>query len=222
MGNKDEQDLRFLQLRFIGRILAGFTHEIKNHLAIVKESAGLMGDMIKMGKSDKIDSRQFLEIIHSIEEQVGKSIAHFTYLNRFAHKMDLPLTKVNVNDCMEELIVLLHRFANQKRISFEKEFQKDPPTINSNPSMVQFLVFNFLEELLTTLDKDSRILIKTETLNGSVAIRIIPKGNILDTGTGEALCSQEIIDYVLAMLGGTLSKQKDGGEAVITIPVAAS
>jgi len=222
MGNKDEQDLRFLQLRFIGKILAGFTHEIKNHLAIVKESAGLMDDMIKMAKSDKIDSRQYLDIIHLIEEQVGKSIEHFTYLNRFAHRMDLPLTKVNVNDCMEELIVLLHRFANQKRISFEKEFQKDPQTINSNPSMIQFLVFNFLEELLTTLDKNSRILIKTEPLNGSVAIRIIPKGNILDTGTEKALCSQEIIDYVLAMLGGTLSKQKDGGEAVITIPVAAS
>ena len=123
-----------------------------------------MGDMIKMGKSDKIDSRQYLEIIHSIEEQVGKSIAHFTYLNRFAHRMDMPLSKVNVNDCMEELIVLLHRFANQKRISFEKEFQKDPPPINSNPSMIQFLVFNFLEELLTTLDKDSRIIIKTENL----------------------------------------------------------
>ena len=29
MENKGEQELRFLQLRFIGKIIAGFTHEIK-------------------------------------------------------------------------------------------------------------------------------------------------------------------------------------------------
>ena len=123
---------------------------------------------------------------------------------------------------LRNLLALLQRFANQKRITIEKDLQKDLAPVHSNPSMLQFLVFTFLEEMLAELDKNSRISIKTETLNGSVAIRIIPKGNILDTGTGEALCSQEIIDYVLAMLGGTLSKEKDGGEAVITIPVAAS
>jgi signal transduction histidine kinase len=217
MENKNEQDLRCLQLRFVGKILAGFTHEIKNHLAIVKESVGLMGDMIKLEKSGKDKAGQYLDIIRSIEEQIERSIGHFSYLNRFAHRMDLPLTKVNVNECMEELIALMHRFANQKRISLEKEFQKDPPVIQSNPAMLQLLVFNSLEEKLESLDKNSMILVKTEALNNSIAIRIIPKGNILNIDAEKVPYSQEINDDLIKMLGGTLSKGPDG-EIAITVP----
>ena len=217
MENKNEQDLRCLQLRFVGKILAGFTHEIKNHLAIVKESVGLMGDMIRLEKSGKDKGAQYLEIIRSVEEQIERSIAHFSYLNRFAHRMDLPITKVNVNECMEELIALMRRFANQKRISLEKEFQKDPPVIQSNPAMLQLLVFNSLEEKLACLDKNSLILVKTEALNGSIAIKIIPKGNILNIDAEKVSYSQEINDSVIKMLGGTISKGPDG-EISITVP----
>ncbi len=218
MENKQEQDLRLLQLRFIGKILAGFTHEIKNHLAIVKESAGLMGDMIQIGKTAENDSSQYLEIIRSIEEQIERAIVHFTYLNRFSHRMDTPLSSFNINDSMEELTALLHRFANQKRISFEKDFRKDLPSINSSPAILQFLVFNFLEDKMSKLDKNSRIIIKTDLINGSVAIRIIPEGNVLETETEKAPCPHEMNDYAINLLRGTISTQ--GEETVITIPIA--
>jgi len=219
MDNKNEQDLRFLQLRFIGKILAGFTHEIKNHLAIVKESAGLMGDMIKMGKTAENES-QYLEIIQSIEEQIERALVHFTYLNRFSHRMDTSLSTFNINESIEELTALLHRFANQKRIRIEKDFQKDLNPINSNPSMLQFLVFNFLEEAIAKLDKNSRIVVKTEVMNGSVAIRVIPEGNVLESDAEKVLCPPEITDYVIKMLNGNISRQGEG--AVITLPVKAA
>ena len=74
MGNRCEQDLRYLQLCFIGKIIAGFTHEIKNHLAIIKESAGLIGDLIKFGKKGKDESAQYLEIIGSVEDQMERTV----------------------------------------------------------------------------------------------------------------------------------------------------
>lgn len=222
MENKNELDLRFLQLRFIGKILAGFTHEIKNHLAIVKESAGLIGDIIKLGKSGKNESSQYLEIIHSIEEQIERATEHFRYLNRFSHRMDTSLATFNINESLEELIALLNRLANQKKIHLEKDFQKDLPSIYSNPSMLQFIVFGDLEEKITRLDKNSRIIVKTEVINGSVAIRIIPKGNALETDVEKVLYPHEINDYVIKMLGGTISKQKENGDTVITIPVSAT
>jgi nitrogen-specific signal transduction histidine kinase len=219
MDNKNEQDLRFLQLRFIGKILAGFTHEIKNHLAIVKESAGLMGDMLKMGKTAENGS-QYLEIIHSIEEQIERALVHFTYLNRFSHRMDTSLSTFNINESIEELTALLHRFANQKRIRIEKDFQKDLKSINSNPSMLQFLVFNFLEEAIAKLDKNGRIVVKTEIMNGSAAIRIIPEGNVLETDAEKALCPPEIIDYVIKMLNGNISRRGEG--TMIALPMKAA
>jgi len=218
MESKNEVDVTFLHLRFIGKILAGFTHEIKNHLAIVKESAGLIGDMIQLGKSTQNDSGQYLEIVQSIEEQKEKSTAHFTYLNRFSHRMDTPLSTFSVNDSIEELTALLQRFANQKRITIEKDFQKDLAPVHSNPSMFQFLVFTFLEEMLTTLDKNSRISIKTEGSNNAVAIRITPEGNIIEGAPGTGPMLYEIGDAVIQQLGGTLSRET-GKSMVILLPL---
>lgn len=216
MENKNEQDLRLLHLRFIGKILAGFTHEIKNYMAIIKESAGLIEDMIKLEKSTKSDSGQYLEITRSIEEQIEKTNDLFRYLNRFSHRMDTELSTFSVNETLEELSALLNRFANQRKISLEKDFQKDIPSINSNPSMLQLLVFQFLEEKLTSLDKNSRLIIKTESANGSIAIRIIPKGNLLDVDKEKF--SYEFQDNVVRLLRGSISQGNK--ETVITIPVS--
>jgi nitrogen-specific signal transduction histidine kinase len=216
MENKNEQDLRLLHLRFIGKILAGFTHEIKNYMAIIKESAGLIEDMIKLEKSTKSDSGQYLEITRSIEEQIEKTNDLFRYLNRFSHRMDTELSTFSVNETLEELSALLNRFANQRKISLEKDFQKDIPSINSNPSMLQLLVFQFLEEKLTSLDKNSSLIIKTESANGSIAIRIIPKGNLLDVDKGKFF--YEFQDNVVRLLRGSISQGNK--ETVITIPVS--
>lgn len=216
MENKQERDLRFLQLRFIGKILAGFTHEIKNYLAIVKESAGLIGDMIQLGKNPQSNSDQYIEITGSIEEQIDKANNLIRYLNRFSHRMDTELSTFNVNETLEELIVLFTRFANQRKIALEKDFQKDIPSINNNPSIFQLLVFHFLEEQLTRFDKNSVLIFKTETSLGSIALRIIPKGNLLNADREEGNFFAEIREDIIRSLGGNLSITDE--EIVIKLP----
>jgi nitrogen-specific signal transduction histidine kinase len=216
MANSNKEDLRFLQLNFIGRILAGFTHEIKNYIAIIKESAGLMGDMIKAGKWGKNESRQYLEIIASVEEQIERSLDLFRYLNRFAHKMDTPRVSFNVNEGMEELLALMNRFANQRKIRLEKDFQKDLSSVLSDPAMIQFLVFCFIREKLDRLDKDSRITVKTGRADSGVTISITTQGSLIEAET-ESPCSPEIRRHVIRILGGELLEKEQGTQ--ITLPL---
>jgi hypothetical protein len=218
MDNKNDE-LRFQQLRFIGRILAGFTHEIKNHLAIVKESIGLMSDMMQIRKTPDTDFSQYLQIIQSTEEQIEKTIVHFRYLNRFAHRMDIPLSSFNINESLEELLALVQRFASQKRIIIKEDFRKDIPSINSSPAILQFLVFSLLEEKMAKLDRDSRLIVKTDVINSSAEIRIIPEGNILGTETEKSFCPHEMLHMLIDMLRGTISTQ--GEQTIITLPIAA-
>lgn len=217
MDNKNEQALRLLQLRFIGKILAGFTHEIKNYIAIIKESAGLIGDMIQLEKKSKNEPHEYLEIIRSIEEQIEKVNDLFRYLNRFSHRMDTELSTFNVNETLEELIALLTRFANQRKISLEKDFQRDIPSMNNNPSMLQLLVFHFLEEQLTRLDKNSSLMLKTSFSNGSITVKIIVKGNYLEAMSEKGPCADEIHGYIIDQLGGTILKEND--LIIITLPI---
>jgi len=220
MENKGERDLRLLQLRFIGKILAGFTHESKNYIAIVKESAGLIGDMIQLGEKSGDEPETYLEIIHSIEEQIEKANDLFRYLNRFSHRMDTELCTFNVNETLEELIALLKRFANQKKISLEKDLQQDIPSITNNPSLLQLLVFHFLEEQLTGLAKDSSIMLKTSLSNGLVVVKIMSKGNYQEAESEKKPGTDKIHVYIIDQLGGTIIKEN--GLISISLPVSLS
>ena len=218
---RDEENLRLLHLRFIGKIIAGFTHEVKNYLAIIKESAGLMEDLIKLGRTSASDSGQNLEIIHLIEEQIEKANVLFRYLNRFAHRMDDQLATFNINESLEELTALVTRFANQKRITIEKDFHESMPLISSNPSLLQFVVYSALEEKIRNLDKNSKIAIQTGVDENRVRIRLVSEGNLIE-GEGDATSiPYEVLEKIIKQLGGNIS-EKNGRETLMMLPLTNS
>lgn len=218
---RDEENLRLLHLRFIGKIIAGFTHEVKNYLAIIKESAGLIEDLITLGKDTESDSGQYLEIIRSIEEQIEKTNILYRYLNRFAHRMDDQLATFNINESLEELTALVTRFANQNKITIEKDFHESMPSIYSNPSLLQLVVYTALEEKIRHLDKNSKISIQTGIDENSVKIRLVAEGNLIE-GEGDATSiPYEILEKIIKQLGGNISEE-NRKETLLMLPLTAS
>jgi nitrogen-specific signal transduction histidine kinase len=218
---RDEENLRLLHLRFIGKILAGFTHEVKNYLAIIKESAGLLEDLMKLEKSSQSASGQYLEIIRSIEEQTEKTNILYRYLNRFAHRMDDQLATFNINESLEELTALVTRFANQKKITIEKDFYESMPSIYSNPSLLQLVVYTALEEKIKHLDKNSKISIQTGIDENSVKIRLVAEGNLIE-GEGDATSiPYEVLEKIVKQLGGNISEE-NRKETLMMLPLTAS
>lgn len=103
-------------LAFVGKIIADFTHEINNHLALIKESAGLISDICKGKKSiDKKEMPYVIESLEAIENQINKSVNFINYFNRFAHRMDNLKSSFKLNSAIEELFELLKRYSNRKK-----------------------------------------------------------------------------------------------------------
>jgi signal transduction histidine kinase len=188
----EEKKLRFLQLRFMGKILAGFTHEINNHLAIVRESAGLMSDMIRFGSGQGKGHEEYLEILGSIEEQIGKSNTHFRYLNRFSHRMDSPVSTFSINECLEELVALMRRFAGQKKMTITTVFREDLPSVTSDPSLFECLVFTFLEEAIREAEGDEVITVTTHLGEGAAVATIASMGRIYQIDETQRYIAAEI------------------------------
>jgi nitrogen-specific signal transduction histidine kinase len=211
-----ENELRTLQMRFIGKIIAGFTHEIKNYIAIINESAGLIGDMMKLGKSVENELPVYLDVIHSIEDHIEKTNGHFRYLNRFAHRMDAPLSSFDVNESLEELTALLKRFANQKRISFIQNYDNNMPSVYSNPALLQLIIFTFVEKNIMELEQESTIMMQTAVADKSVRVTIIPNGNRIE-GTNVSI-PFELLDIVIKELGGNISQDR-GKDTIIMLPL---
>lgn len=217
MGNDKEAVIAALHRKFIGKILSAFTHEVNNHLAILKESAGLAGDMLSSQKASQ-QLQDISKIMGSIESQIGKTSWLIKNLKSFGHRMDEPISAFSVNESIEELLVLLSRKFNQKGLVLEKDFMEGIPLIHSNPSKLQFIIFRFLDYALNRLDKNGIITLKTDHLNGSAIITLVLKGDII-AADNESLSAHDIYRHILSQLDGSFSLQEK--ELTITIPVIA-
>ena len=84
MHKKVEELSRVKEIGFMGKVAASLSHEIKNTLAIINESVGLMGDLLQKDTPDDWPPYARLnDLMASIEEQVQRSAAIVKRLKNF-------------------------------------------------------------------------------------------------------------------------------------------
>lgn len=216
MADNGQADMNEVRFRFIGRIIAGFTHELKNHLAIIKESGGLQQDLLSMSR--KPDIAELNKFLRSVDSQIDRGLQLIAFLNRFAHRMDCACSSFSVNEAVEELVALMARHAYQKRIEITKDFDRGIPPINSNPSMLQLLIFLIMEEMMDRFEKGGSIDVRTLSAKDTIKISIIPNGNMNDLREKADYQRAEAVNEVCAALSATLDRGGPNGAAVIILP----
>jgi nitrogen-specific signal transduction histidine kinase len=209
--------MKDLRLSFINRILSSYTHEVRNYLAIIKETNGLMKDVIQIGKSRAVEAKQFLGFIGCVEDQIERAAAITDYLHRFAHRMDCERTAVSINELIEELVALMTRLAYRRRIAFEKELRGGLPSTVMNPILFHYLLFCIIDSRMSCLDRNGIVRIATSFSEG-LRINVSSKGDVVKDGAAE-LCRNEEINGLAAELGAEISK--DGTDMVIKVPIMA-
>lgn len=146
MVGKFKQLSRVKELAFVGKVAAGLSHEIKNTLAIINESVGLMGDLLSKEPPDNWQAYPRLKsIIPSIEEQVQRSAVIVKRLNRFAHSTDKPVTSLDLNELVQEITTLAQRFARLLGVGLEAQPAPEPLQIAGDPFRIQYVIFGFIE-----------------------------------------------------------------------------
>lgn len=178
-----ENVLRDSHLACVGKLLAGFTHELKNHLAIINESSGLMADMLEMGKGGEEETcRKFQKITSTIAERVVQANVLARHLNGFAHRMDVPDSVFDINELLDEELALILRFAKLKGVSISSRFQGGLPSVDSNPALLQFILFALIDSIISRLECAGEINVITLESGGNVQVRIEVAGATPEDG----------------------------------------
>ena len=134
------------EVAFFGRITAAFTHEMKNVLAIIKESAGLMEDLLALSHNAAFPHQErFVRSLATIEAQAKRGIELSNRLNRFAHSPDESFATVDLNEMLEQVVFLSERFARLKRVTLSLNPCAHPLPVITSPVGLQMTVFGFLE-----------------------------------------------------------------------------
>jgi C4-dicarboxylate-specific signal transduction histidine kinase len=234
MPEKVKELSRVKEIGFMGKVTASLSHEIKNTLAIINESVGLMGDLLrKDAPGDWPPYSRLTTLLASVEEQVQRSAAIVKRLNQFAHSMDKSLVDLDLNETVRQTVILAQRFATLRRVNLETELDSKPLHLLSDPFRLLYVIFGFIERAINCSPKEAAVRVKTERSGEMFQVTVTDQGTV-EAGKIRALLSASfsaeaeqgesdlaLLAQTTEALGGTIgAEQGDGGlnKVVLSFP----
>lgn len=151
------------EVAFFGRITAGITHEIKNVLAIIQESSGLMEDILGVTEDGTFPHKdKFIKSLNRIHRQIQRGIDITSSLNRFAHNPDRCPASLDLNEITDQMVLLASRFARLKNVVLESDPSDPPLNIKSDPIWLIMALFESIEILLGVIDSGGKIILSSQ------------------------------------------------------------
>ena len=170
------------EVAFFGKITAGITHELKNVLAIIRESSGLMGDIISISPEAVIKYQEKIQnSMVRIKDQIERGVGLTDRLNKFAHSTDETLSKIDLQETIEQLITLAQRFARLKHVVLKTvppNQEGQPITLVTRHIQLQMALFASLECCFTVMSAGGEINIGIRKTKGKNAVRVVCKGDL--------------------------------------------
>lgn len=167
-----ENSIRQEQMESFGRLMAGFSHDMKNHLGTIREANGLMSDLLAMGGLDDNEPlvQRFTKAMASIEKRVVIAAGMLHHLSALAHRSDIPLSSFQVNDLLTEACTFLERFTRLKQVGFSLEPGKGLPTICNDPALLIHIFHRLHCLCLERLDAGRSLVVITRENQKTVEI----------------------------------------------------
>lgn len=165
-------------LAFFGKMTANLTHEFKNILAIIQESAGLMEDIMAISPlaQEKYQER-FNNSMTTIKNQLHRGMQLATRFNRFAHAPDHVKAEMDLGETIDHFCTLTERFARLKYISLETGSPEKQISLTTNPVFLYMALFYGLDSCLYILPANCEIRITPHEKNDKPTVEIACSGN---------------------------------------------
>jgi two-component system NtrC family sensor kinase len=133
------------KLASLGELSAGVAHEINNPLAIILTESQVMRDTIDeaTGLDDEVKA-ELIDSLSQTESQVHRCSLITQSLLKFSRRNKSQREMVNLNAFLEEVIRLMDGKARGMGIHFALDLEKDIPSFSSDPSLLQQVFINLI------------------------------------------------------------------------------
>ena len=201
------------EVAFIGRITADATHELRNVLAITKESAGLIADIVTSpDRSDSPRAEKVLRTIHRIEAQIKRGSELLTSLNRFAHGLDRTEVSVDLASAVREAATLCRWVARKGK--HDVAVAGDGQTVRATVDGLRFqmAVYAAVECCLEQLPEAGTVTLQPihDAGRPCVVFRGDVRGDAVTLAPKEAAAWNRL-GTILDILGATVEHVEPGG-----------
>lgn len=173
--NKKENN----EVAFFGKITAGITHEINNVLAIIKESTGLMEDLMLLSKEAHFPYREkFQKSLSRINDQVSRGTNLTGILNKFAHSPDKTISEVDLHELTEQVVALSQRFARLQCVTLVHNSSDQPLMVVTQPVQLQMAIFTAIQCCLDVIESRGTIELCPQKIGVEYGIHMVCQGHL--------------------------------------------
>ncbi len=170
-GDPDAGALAEQRAAFVARITAAATHEFRNILAIVKESSGLVDDLITRAGSVPPDQEKLRWALDRIRLQVARGSDLSTSLNRVMHGLDREQEPVALPDALAHAVRLAQRFARQQQCTIELGEPADEVVVTANVLDLYRALVITLEWCVGRMTEGGTVVVEATPWEGRPAVR---------------------------------------------------
>jgi len=159
---------------FIARMTASTTHELRNALAVVKESAGLVDDLtLALQRQRPVNPEKMLSATRRIDAQVARAADLLTSLHRLAHGLDHAREPLDVGQHLRHVVFLCQRFARLRRSRIELAAEHgDGRTVQANALHLLMLLTTAIDCALELLPEESVVALRVTGAGGGSTIEL--------------------------------------------------
>jgi C4-dicarboxylate-specific signal transduction histidine kinase len=158
---------------FIGKVTAGATHEIRNVLSVIKESAGLMEDLVDINPDSLgANEEKFRRMIDNIGVQIQRGANIAKELNNLAHAPDQRLRVVDIQTVLKCQSTLYERFCRQKEISLKPESSGQGAHVETDPVRLHRLIGTIIDVMLERASSPGAMILEDEIIDENVTISL--------------------------------------------------
>ncbi len=183
LGNQLIMAGKFAEL---GEMSVGIAHEINNPLQVMKAEQALMTELLKEMEAgegmDKGNLGMVLDSVHQIGIQIDRCKQITQGLLSFARKDEAVLKTIDLASFIPEVVRMVEQKARLESVRLLSEVEPGLPEICSDPTQLQQVLLNLLNNALYALRKreNGEIRIAAGRENDSVKISVADNGCGID------------------------------------------
>ncbi|HYR02343.1 MAG TPA: hypothetical protein VES58_03290 [Syntrophobacteria bacterium] len=144
-------------LAFFGRMNAAISHDMKNVLAIINETASLLDELMELQQDGQMEPNpdKLRTLSRRIVQQVERGQNVITNMNAFAHSIDVPVREVDLVRVMNVMAVLSRHFATGKTLDLD--LPNEGPRVTTHPFFLNDLIHHTLNFAIAAAGPGKRI-----------------------------------------------------------------
>lgn len=209
---------RYPEAAFLATMTASATHEIRNVLAIIKESAGLIEDLFRLcSEGGVLDQEKVHRAVHRVDVQVKRGADILTHLNRLSHALDSEITTLDLRQELEQAVFLSKRLAGKKRQTLSAVQSMDEASVRVHPLHLQMVLFACIDRCIESFPEGTNLSARIMEEGGLVRVEIRGDPDTpVQTSMADEKAAWEYLQNLAESLGARSTALEDGrGIAII-------